>query len=69
MLDKLLLAKAIIKREKLKKEYRKATGYKKKQLYAKLAEHNRKCFPKLFWDSSKKGTYRKNKRKKINEKK
>lgn len=47
------------KLKKLEEQYSKATGYKKDQLISKINRFKNKLFPKVFWDSSKKGTYKK----------
>lgn len=61
MIGNLLFAKVKRKKETLENEYANATGYKKRQLLTKLYEWNNKYFPKVFWDSKAKGTYRKKK--------
>lgn len=61
MISNLFLAKVKRKKETLENEYANATGYKKRQLLTKIYELNKKYFPKMFWDSKSKGTYRKKK--------
>ena len=61
MIGNLFLAKIKRKKEKLENEYANAVGYKKNQISTKLYDLKCKYFPKLFWDSKVKGTYRKKK--------
>lgn len=60
MLGNIRLALAKKKRDQLILDINNSKGFKKKQLQIKLYDLERKYFPKLFWDSKKLGTYRKN---------
>lgn len=55
--------------EKMKKEQEELPEghYKKKQLAYKMLELSKKISPKVFWNSSEKGTYRKPKKEKADE--
>lgn len=61
MIGNLFFAKVKRKKETLENKYANVTGYKKRQLLTKIYELNKKYFPKMFWDSKSKGTYRKKK--------
>lgn len=63
MFENNITEKRLLKRKKImddiEKEKENNNNWKVNQLESKLYEFNRKYYPKIFWNSSEKGTYKK----------